>query len=163
MLEQNESSGQATLPLPPDLFDRAKTGSRISAKYRPKVELMASHVPAECFYVRFGQWQNQVWLTRLQREFEGDLGRMAILRGIEPNSAKRIEEQLCLEQDPLAETFGQTMISDFGVIGSDLYVNEGPALGVLFEERNGLLTSQLKSARAKSSRAKKKTARHRLS
>lgn len=139
--------GRPTQQLPPDVFPVVESFSLNEGG--PKIEAIASRVPEECFYVRFGQWQNQVWLKRLTREYGGDIGRMMILRGIEPNATSRFESQLCLEQDPLAETFGQTVISDFALIGRDFYLNEGAALGVLFEERNSLLESQMKGTRAK--------------
>lgn len=147
MIGNSRSVGRPTHRLPPDVFPPLPAFAINEGG--PKIEAIASRVPEECFYVRFGQWQNQVWLKRLTREYGGDIGRMAILRGIEPNSIVRFEEQLCLEQDPLAETFGQTVISDFAVIGRDLNMNEGAALGVLFEERNALLASQIKTARSK--------------
>ncbi len=137
----------AAQPLPTDIFPLVP--EILPDEKRPEIEEIVSRVPEECFYLRFGKWQNFVWLTRLAKEYGGDLGRLAILRGIEPYSVGRMEEQLCLEQDPLAETFGQTVISDFAVIGNDLYLTEGPAVGVLFQQRNSLLTSQLQSARAK--------------
>lgn len=148
MVGQNSAAGRPTLPLPPDVFPAVAT-TTVEQVGGPEIEEIASHVPEECFYVRFGEWQNQVWLQRLGREYGGDIGRMAILRGIEPNSASRMEEQLCLEQDPLAETFGQTVIADFAVIGRDLNITEGAALGVLFQQRNGLLKSQLGTGREK--------------
>lgn len=139
--------GEPTRKLPADPFPEIESPASIDEGI--KIEPIASRVPDDCFYVRFGQWQNQVWLSRLTREYGGDIGRMAILRGIEPNSLTRFESQLCLEQDPLAETFGQTVISDFAMIGKDVYIHEGAALGVLFEERNSLLASQLQTARKK--------------
>ncbi|MEC9092178.1 MAG: hypothetical protein VX438_05695 [Planctomycetota bacterium] len=141
-------SGKPTHPLPREDFPVIPSTST-REESNPGIEKIASRVPQECFYVRFGQWQNQVWLKRLTREYGGDIGRMAILRGIEPNSIVRFEQQLCLEQDPLAETFGQAVISDFALIGRDFYFNEGAALGVLFEERNALLSTQIKAARVK--------------
>lgn len=147
MLGNTAQAGRPTEALPPDVFPDEEPAA--TPPEDVEIEPIAARVPADCFYVRFGKWQNQVWLSRLTREYGGDIGRMAILRGIEPNSLTRFESQLCLEQDPLAETFGQTVISDFAMIGKDIYINEGPALGVLFEERNSLLASQLKSARAK--------------
>lgn len=147
MMENSLQAAAPEHPLPADVF--SAQGELIEGEPAIEIEPIASRIPPECFYVRFGQWQNQVWLKRLTREYGGDIGRMAILRGIEPNSLNRFESQLCLEQDPLAETFGQTVISDFALIGRDLYLNEGPALGVLFEERNALLASQITTARSK--------------
>ena len=147
MTVESDPDGDLTRQLPPDPFPVVESFEPDGE--RPPIENMAARVPAGCFYVRFGQWQNQVWLKRLTREYGGDIGRMAILRGIEPNSTDRFEKQLCLEQDPLAETFGQTVISDFALIGRDLRISEGAALGVIFEERNSLLSSQITSGRSR--------------
>lgn len=105
------------------------------------IEPIAGHVPAECFYIRFGQFSNYLWLNQLLRDYGGDIGRMASLRGQDPQLNQRLQDRLALRQGKLAEIFGGQVIADVAIIGRDLYMAEGAAMGVLFQARNSLALS----------------------
>ncbi len=115
----------------------------------PEVEPMVKHVPAECFYIRFGSFPNYLWLNRLLKEYGGDIGRMVTLRGQDANLNERLQRQLALKESKLAEIFGAQVIADVAFIGRDLYLAEGPAMGVLFHANNNLaLSTDLTKQRA---------------
>lgn len=97
------------------------------------VEPIASVVPEDCFYLRFGTWDNQVWLKRLMNEHGGDLGRMVSLRGHRPRIESRFLNQLALESSQIDEWFGGRLIRDVAVIGRDTLFGSGPSVGVLLE------------------------------
>lgn len=108
------------------------------------VEPLAMHVPAECFYVRFGRFNNYLWLTKLLEDYGGDLASMVTLRSYFPALNDRVQRQLGLEQNKLAELFGEQVIADVALIGRDTYVQDGAAIGILFQARNtGVLRNDL--------------------
>jgi hypothetical protein len=100
------------------------------------IEPIALHVPMECFYVRFGKFSNYLWLDNLTEEYGGDLANMATLRGQDLGLGERVQTQLCLEKNKLAELFGDTVIADVAMLGQDIYTHEGAAIGMLFQARN---------------------------
>lgn len=118
------------------------------------IEPLAKRVPQEWFYIRFGQFENYLWFNRLQEDF-GDFSRMITLRGFDPQLTRRMQQQLALQLNALAEIFGPTIVADIALIGSDLYLREGAALGVLFQARNALLGVDLNRQRAAAQEAEK--------
>ncbi|MEO8497174.1 MAG: hypothetical protein ABI614_19040, partial [Planctomycetota bacterium] len=102
----------------------------------PNIEPIALQVPEECFYIRFGSFENHVWLSRLTREYGGDIGRMVTLRGHDAGLDAKTQRQLVLEETALSELFGGTVIADVALIGRDLYSQDGAAIGMLFQAKN---------------------------
>src|SRR5690606_41449023 len=54
-------------------------------------------------------------------------------------SSDLAQQQLGLEETLLAQILGEAVISDVALIGYDLFLHEGPAIGMLFEARNNAL------------------------
>ena len=96
-----------------------------------EVEAMVQSVPRECFYLRFGTWENQLWLQRLTEEFGGDLGRMIQLRGYKARIQSKFLNQLAIQSSEFDKLFGGRLIKDVGVVGMDTYFDNGAAIGVL--------------------------------
>ena len=124
----------ATLPPPPAIQWTAARA--IGLPQIVDVEPMASHVPVDCFYFRFGTWNNQLWVKKLMEEFGGDLSRMVKLRGYQARVNSKFLNQLALESSQLDEWFGGNLIQDVAIIGSDTYFSSGPAVGVLLHSKN---------------------------
>ena len=119
-----------------------------------EVEPLAMHVPAECFYIRFGKFTNYLWLSKLIQEHGGDLASMVTLRGYFPPMNSRVQAQLGLEQSKLGELFGDRVIADVCLLGRDTFVQEGAAIGILFQAHNSDvlgndLTQQRRRAQAR--------------
>ncbi len=106
------------------------------------VEAIATHVPEECFYLRFGNFTNYLWFRDLNKKWQGDLGNMIARRGIDRASSKRIQQQLSLKESVLAKILGPQVIADAAIIGLDPYVAQGAGIGILFEAKNSFLLSQ---------------------
>ena len=148
MLETKSKSEPAdqNLPaavLPPDMpvpsFDDGKV----------KVEPLAMRVPQECFYLRFGSFSTFLeardFLDRWGMIFRSALSS----RSVDYDMAKRIERQLALKETALSRYFGGSVIKDVAVIGTDTFLREGAAIGVLFQaKQNSLLKKQLDSLRS---------------
>lgn len=111
------------------------------------IEPMAMHVPEECFYVRFGTFNNFVWMNHLTDEYAGDMTRMVTLRGHQDDSDLRQQKQLSLKESKIGDLVGGTLISDVALIGRDTFTREGGAVGVIFQARNALLGSQFRQER----------------
>ncbi len=131
----------AAQPLPAPVPWRAAALPDASAD--GAVEPLAQRIPAECFYVRFGQFANYLWLQALLEDYGGDLATMVTARGLRANVAQRLSDQLALRQNALAEMLGPHVIADMAVIGLDMFTREGAAIGVVFEARTRLLGVEL--------------------
>jgi hypothetical protein len=107
------------------------------------LEPMAAHIPQECFYLRFGQWKNQLWLKSLMQEYGGDLSRMVSLRGYKQPQSADFLNQLVLESSDMDDLLGGQLISDVAVIGHDLFFDDGAAVGIVLESKGDLLKSNL--------------------
>jgi len=119
------------------------------AAQEPKIEPIARHVPAEFFYIRFGSFQNFLWFQDTLETWGGDLQNLVAMRGLNDQKNLRIQNQLVLEQTQLSRMLGRTVISDVAMVGTDLLMQDGAAIGFIFEARNGvLLGSSLSAPRA---------------
>ncbi len=114
-----------------------------------EIESIALHVPEECFYVRFGNYGNYLWLDRLMNEFGGDVGRMIAYRGYSPDPSLRMQNQLCLESTVIGDLLGGQVIADVALIGHDTFMEDGSAVGMLFEAKNGFLGRDLANQQKK--------------
>lgn len=104
-----------------------------------EVEPIAEHVPAECFYIRFGSFQNFLWLQDTMKQWGGDFQSLVALRSLNYGISEKIERQLVVKQTALARMLGGTVVADVAMIGRDLYFQEGPSFGLLFHARNNAL------------------------
>ena len=136
--EQPPSSEPQPLPPPMPWYDLAPGGDFSGVAVEP----IAMHVPAEAFYLRFGNFTNYLWFRNLNRKWQGDLGNMMFRRGIERASTKRVEQQLSLQESVLAQFLGPQVIEDVAIIGLDPYLDNGAAIGILFQAKNNDVLSQ---------------------
>lgn len=120
-----------------------------------QIEPIAKRVPHECFYIRFGNFPNYLWLERFLKDYGGDLGCMITLRGHDAQLGERMQDQIVLHQSALAEVMGPAVISDVALIGRDIYLRDGAAVGMLFQARNSLLGVDLEDQRAEILEAEK--------
>lgn len=123
------------LPAPPD-WQAAPIRERLEDV---AVEPIAKAVPPECFYIRYGSFENFLWFRDLSADFGGDVSRMITLRGFADDSAARIENQLSLQTSELSRMLGPTVIADQALIGHDMFMADGAAIGTLFRAKNTYL------------------------
>lgn len=153
-LEQEMLAGSlqaevANLPLPAKLQPPAGSVSPQQDDVAAKIEPIAGRVPEECFYIRFGNFPNYLWLNQRIESVGGDLSNFLIERGIDTGERARVENQLCAHQSALAPVLGPQVIADVALIGTDTFQHEGAALGILFQANNNLaLGYDLKNQRA---------------
>jgi hypothetical protein len=113
------------------------------------IESLAAHVPEECLYVRFGTFNNYLWFRHVMDDFGGDLRNLFSMHGVDYQINKKIEQQLVLRETTLAELLGPRVVADVALVGQDMYLREGPAIGMLFQANNNFaLSSDIRSQRA---------------
>jgi hypothetical protein len=100
------------------------------------IEPLAKHVPAECFYVRCGRFADYQWLRQTLDEWGGDLRNLVAVRGIDYGLRERIERQLALRETVFSKLFGDRVIDDLAVVGTDTFFREGASFGMLFHAKN---------------------------
>lgn len=149
LLTQPPESDLATLPLPPA---PAWGAGQVVSNPGIAVEPIVHFVPEECFYLRFGNWDNQLWLKRLMEEYGGDLSRMISLRGHRSGDTSKMLDQLAIETSQMDDWFGGNLIEDVAAIGTDLYVEDGPSNAILMLARNKSLESRITGRRKKFAR-----------
>ncbi len=127
----------ATLPLPPEpRWQLAATGTPAVA---PEIEPIATVVPPECFYIRYGSFENYLWFRDLSEQYGGDVTRMIVLRGSDDGAARRVETQLNLKTTAMSRLLGGSVIEDQAIIGTDLFLSEGASIGTLLRTKNSYL------------------------
>jgi hypothetical protein len=134
-------SGQAAEPLAQLPVPAELAWPELTPPFDPAavIDPIARRVPHECFYIRFGRFSNFLWLNKLLEEYGGDMGRLVMTRGFQQPLSQRLQDQLVLKQDALAELLGETVIADVALIGRDYFLQEGAAMGVLFQAKNSAL------------------------
>lgn len=135
----------AHLPLPPAIEWGLERHGEIATDV--SLESIASHVPEECFYIRFGRFSNYVWLSRFMDEYAGGLASMITLRGVRDDGDARVQRQLALKESALGDLLGDAFISDVAILGRDLDLRRGAAIGMLFQARNSLLGANFQQER----------------
>lgn len=134
----------ATLPLPPPPnWSPVPISEDLSAV---TVEPMATRVPPECFYIRYGSFENFLWFRDLSDEYGGDIGRMITLRGVENDAFLRVETQLNTKMNQLSRMLGPSVIEDQALIGRDLFMIDGASMGVLMKSKNAFVLETSLSA-----------------
>ncbi len=129
------NDGEVPIPAAPRWTQRLPhTGAE-----KGSVEPLASRVPPECFYIRYGSFENYLWFQDLSEEYSGDITRMLTLRGFRSEGTRAVESQLNLKMSQMARLLGPTVIEDQAIIGRDLFINDGATIGVLFKTKNAFL------------------------
>jgi hypothetical protein len=105
-------------------------------------EPIAAHVPAECFYMRFGNFTNYLWFRDFMRHWQGDLTNMLVVQSVDHSNSERFQQQIAVGESKLARVMGATVIRDVAIIGLDLYLRDGAAMGILFQANNNALLSR---------------------
>jgi len=99
------------------------------------IEPLALRVPAECFYVRFGSFANFLWFQDMLERIGGDLSNLVASRGMDRRMRERMEMQLATQTTLASRFFGDAVVADVAIVGTDLFLQEGAAYGLLFQAR----------------------------
>lgn len=112
------------------------------------IEPIAMRVPVECLYVRFGSFPNFMWMRHRMEDWGGQLRDIIAARGIDTAVNERMQAQLGLRESALAELYGDKVIADVAMIGTDTFLADGASIGMLFHAReNAALSLDLNQQR----------------
>ncbi len=117
------------------------------------IEEMANYVPEECFYLRFGNFDNFWWLKTLIDRAEGDLGTLFLTESVKYEISERMQDRLEIRDVLLADVLGPLVIADAAVVGTDTFLRSGASIGILLRAQNStLLTTFLRNHRRMATR-----------
>jgi hypothetical protein len=139
-------SSQASFPVPREINWTA-SNLQPTAVAEVEVESIARCVPRECFYIRFGSWENQVWLKNFAEQEGADLARLISLRSFDQRISNRLQNQLAIQDSKFVDLVGGNLISDVAVMGLDTFLREGASVGVVLQAKNRLLGTGLQQQR----------------
>jgi hypothetical protein len=144
VLGKFDGNQAATLSLPgePASADGLPSPNAPSSIKPTDVEPLATHVPRECFYERFGSFPNYLWYRDFLHHWQNDLGNMITLRSINHASRDRLQDQLAVHESAMGRIMGPKVIHDVCFMGFDYYMRDGAALGIMFQANNNLLLGQ---------------------
>ncbi|MEM9353029.1 MAG: hypothetical protein AAGA92_08445 [Planctomycetota bacterium] len=125
--------------LPDNLPAEEAVGELMPPEGQGGVEKIASYVPDDCFYIRFGTASNYFWFRDFSKKWGGDLSSMVLRRPLDRNASDRIQQQLSLRESVFAKLLGPQVIRDVAMIGEDPYAAHGMGIGLLFEAKNTVL------------------------
>lgn len=132
-LNRSRDGEKATLPVPARPRMRSLPVPPVPPATR--IESIAMHVPAECFYLRTGSLANYRYFRRFLLGWGGSLDDIVATRSLDPRTRSRIELQLGLDSDTVSTLEFDQSISDMALIGCDPFFQDGAAIGVLFQTR----------------------------
>ncbi|MEZ6077482.1 MAG: hypothetical protein R3C56_17980 [Pirellulaceae bacterium] len=133
------------LPLPPEPLWEPAVLPPVPADV--VIESLATRVPPECFYLRFGSFSNYVWFQELAERYGGDIANRYCC-GFNYDASARMERMLATKLTAIAKMFGDKLVGDMAIVGSDMYMKEGASVGVMLLATNPqLLTASIESER----------------
>lgn len=142
MMGRTTLGEKATLPVP-NTPVAAELAFDDGAAADAKIEPLALRVPIECFYVRFGSFTNFLWFQDTLARWGGDLRNLMAQRGLDYQQSQHMERQLALHQTALSRLLGEAVVADAAIIGSDMDLIHGAAIGILFYARNSLMGNDI--------------------
>lgn len=147
-------AGEADLELPEALEPVPVRVPALAADL--ELEPLTKHVPEECFYVRFGEFRNYLWMREFLSRWGGDLRNMIVVRGFDYALNAKTETQLSIRENEMSRVVGPAVVADVAMIGSDLFMREGAGFGMLFQARNNFaLTTNIQTQYSESAEANK--------
>jgi hypothetical protein len=100
------------------------------------IEPIALRVPEECFYVRAGSFPNFLWFQHRLEAWGGNVRNLISEQSVEYDLNGRFQRQIALKESALAPVLGPAVIADVAIIGTDTFLRDGAAMGILFQARN---------------------------
>jgi hypothetical protein len=120
---------------PPDVRSldyEALLAERAEGGHQPRRHEPSRLVPADQYYLHFHSMQAADELIELTEQWGGSLLRTFQVSARDHHLGGKYEDQLAVRRDALSELFGDQVVSEFAVTGSDFFIAEGTDLTVLF-------------------------------
>ncbi len=167
-LRAQEASGEETVAIErlsgPEI--RSHPFEEMLGGRRPAIEKTAALVPEDAWYLHFSSITAQIRLADLLDQWG-----TSFLQSIEVSSRDRrlkekILDQLAIELSTLTRLFGELVIGEVALSGSDLFLHDGSALAIILEVKNRpIFEAQMARLRAEAQKrrpdARESAAEHR--
>lgn len=115
-----------SLPYETLLEEAAKKGAK------PSVHEIARLVPEDQYLLQFGSVDTAWELSDLTKEWGDSVLRLFTIHARHSRLQDKVENQLCLQRDPITQLFADKVITEVAVTGSDPFVYEGTDLSIIF-------------------------------
>lgn len=102
----------------------------------PVVFPTAKLVPFDNYYCHFSTLSKEIEATDLLKQWGTSLLRSATVSARDSDLPKRYMDQLCLDVSQLARLFGDLVIGEVAITGSDPFLREGSDVAVLIAVKN---------------------------
>ncbi len=129
----NEIASSLYLPMP--------SLENVAIDEKAPTEPIAMRVPKDCLYIRFGSFNNFLWFQNFSQAIEGDAMNLLASQSVDRDSMDKIQTTLASRMTEMSKMMGPTVIQDVAFIGSDLFFDDGPSFGLLFQATNSFLLS----------------------
>ena len=109
------------------------------------VEELAYHVPEECFYIRCNGVFAYHWLHQafgVLDVFSQGLQGVTADYTTDNGTHAKLERQLGLRESTAANALGPQTLKQLAIIGTDFFVREGAAIGIVFESHDSQAVSE---------------------
>ena len=133
LMHLNEIAPTLNLPMP--------SMENVTIDEKAPIEPIAMRVPKDCVYIRFGSFSNFIWFQNLTQSIQGDAMNLFASQSVDRNSMDKIQTTLASRMTEMSKMMGPTVIQDVAFIGSDLFFDDGPSFGLLFQATNSFLLS----------------------
>lgn len=121
----------------------------------PAVPSLSTMIPADQYAVFFNDINKQIELADLMDEWGGNLLRQLESSAQDFRVREKTSSQLCLENSMLTRMFGDRVVADMAMTGSDPFLKEGTAVTVLFTLKDaGRFRKQLERNYAEAARSR---------
>jgi hypothetical protein len=102
----------------------------------PAIFPVAKLVPFDNYYCHFSSLSKEIEATDLLKQWGTSLLRSATVSARDSDLPKRYMDQLCIDVSQLARLFGDLVIGEVAITGSDPFLREGSDVAVLIAVKN---------------------------
>ena len=123
---------QITPPAIRSLDYETKLEERQKDGHQPQPHAAAKLVPADQYYLQFQSMKAADQLIDLSKEWGESVFRMFQVSARDHHLSQKYEDQLCIQRSALSKLFGDQVIDELVLTGSDFFIAEGTDLSVIF-------------------------------
>ncbi|OQA75272.1 MAG: hypothetical protein BWY32_03353 [bacterium ADurb.Bin243] len=102
----------------------------------PKTYPIDALVPSDFYYLHFSNIRDQIELSELMDRWGTNFFHLMEVSSTDSMTKEKYLGQLCLKVSELTKLFGDKVIDDMAICGSDPFIEEGTDLSVIFSVKN---------------------------
>ncbi len=106
---------------------------------KPKTYPIDALVPADFYYLHFSNIRDQIDLSELMDKWGTNFLHLMQVSSTDSQMKEKYLDQLCLKVSELTKLFGDKVIDDMALCGSDPFLEDGTDLSVIFSIKNKIV------------------------